>query len=130
MVALLRLTSGLFLIAPAALFLIALARRQSLSAQASRMVIVFVYAIGAAAPLLVAFLWRLDATRIVIELRGAAFRTERHAPIRKQIVPRSRGGGVAIEGWKRNRGASFASYGTLVFRPGAAGTEEQGILTV
>ncbi|HJQ37309.1 MAG TPA: hypothetical protein VKB93_09225, partial [Thermoanaerobaculia bacterium] len=84
----LRWTSALLLIGPIILLVIGFRRGRNEHRAASLRTIFTIYVAAAAAPLVFALLWRLDATRILIELHGVAFRGSQ--PIRK-IVRESRG---------------------------------------
>lgn len=142
----LRWTSVLLLAGPVILLLYALRRRDGRELPSLR-TLFFVYAISAAAPLTFALLWRLDATRVAIELHAIAFRTSGTAPIRKEVRERRQGSGRVVVGDATTRRAQH-TFGTLLFTPAAANgkgtlrielppraqragliaTEEQGIL--
>lgn len=142
----LRWTSVLLLAGPAILLVYALRRRDGREVPSLR-TLFLVYAISAAAPLTFALLWRLDATRVAIELHAIAFRASGTAPIRKEIRERRQGSGRVVVGDPATRRAQH-TFGTLLFTPAAANgkgtlsielpprgqragliaTEEQGIL--
>src|SRR5689334_411509 len=86
MVSVLRFSSALLLIAPVVLLLIAVGSRRTASKSCPVRALTLIYALPVIAPLLFTFLWRLDATRIMIELHGIAFRTEGNDPIRKSAA--------------------------------------------
>jgi cell division protein FtsW (lipid II flippase) len=107
-------TSALLLIGPIVLLVIALRRGRNEHRPASLRTIFIIYVAAAAAPLLFALLWRLDATRILIELHGVAFRGSQ--PIRK-VVRESRGR-ISIGDKKAPQ-----RFATLVFQQGAVSIE-------
>ncbi len=104
-------TSALLLIGPIILLVIA---RRRFRGPAPLRTIFTIYVAAAAAPLLFALLWRLDATRILIELHGVAFRGSQ--PIRK-VVRESRGR-ITIGDKKTPQ-----RFGTLVYQQGALTVE-------
>ncbi len=110
----LRWTSALLLAGPIILLVIALRRGRNEHRSASLRTIFTIYVAAAAAPLVFALLWRLDATRILIELHGVAFRGSQ--PIRK-VVRESRGR-ITIGDKKTPQ-----RFGTLVFQQGAVSVE-------
>ncbi|HUR82423.1 MAG TPA: hypothetical protein VM733_16795, partial [Thermoanaerobaculia bacterium] len=113
----LRWTSLLLLAGPVILLLYAMRRRDSRE-PASLRTILTLYAIGAAAPLLFAIVWRLDATRVGIELHGIAFRTSGRETIRKEVRERRQGSGSVVVGDRSTR--RTRTFGTLAFTPAAA----------
>jgi len=127
-------TSVLLLIAPVALLVMAwggpLARRIAAGPAAGGTAgqrpalrqIIFIYLISGAAPLLFAIFWRNDATRIVIELRAIAFRSEGGGVIRKAVHEKRKGSGRIVIG-DAVRTKSTQRFGTLVYRGGMLSVE-------
>lgn len=126
-----RATSLLLLIAPVVLFILALRDRRQAFRPAGRKLLLAVYVIPVIAPLIMAVFWRFSDTRIVIELRGVAFRALGDSPIRKVIMERRVGGGrIVIGDAPRRRTASTPSLGTITFNPTTHGSDKNGIATL
>ena len=116
----LRWTSILLLAAPAVLLVYAFLRRQRDERRAATLRTIFIlYLVSGAAPLVFALLWRLDATRIVIELHGIAFRGNGTSVIRREVRERRQGSGRIVIGdaRARKRNPSERRFGTFVFDP-------------
>lgn len=110
-------TSMLLLAGPVVLLLLALRHRQSRHPASFRMLLLL-YAIGAAAPLIFALVWRLDATRAAIELHGIAFRAEGTETLRKEVRERRAGSGrIVIGDPESRRTRAQRTFATLVFVP-------------
>ena len=126
----LRWTSALLLIGPIVLLTLAFRRERDGRQPASARTILFVYMAAAAAPLLFALLWRLDATRILIELHGIAFRGNGTAAVRKEVRERRQGSGRIVIGdsARHKRNAAERRFGTFVFQPHGGGAK--GTLTI
>jgi len=125
----LRWTSVLLLVGPIVLLWIAFRRGRDERSAASPRTILLIYLVSAAAPLLFALLWRLDATRIVIELHGIAFRGNGTDAVRRVVRERRQGSGRIVIGdvAGRRRNPAERRFGTLLFQPnpsrgGAKGT--------
>lgn len=111
-------TSVLLLAGPVVLLLYALRHRGSRSPAAFRTLLI-VYAVSAAAPLIFAIIWRLDATRVAIELHGIAFRSGGTTTLRKEVRERRPGSNTIVIGDRtvRRTRAPQRTFGTLVFVP-------------
>lgn len=111
-------TSALMLAGPVVLLWYALRYRGSRTPAPFREIL-FIYLISAAAPLVFSILWRLDATRIAIELHGIAFRSGGTESLRKEVRERRPGSGRIVIGDSRPRRARVQprTFGTLVFTP-------------
>lgn len=116
----LRWTSLLLLAGPVILLVYALRRRRGHESSSLRTALI-IYGFCAAAPLVFAVLWRLDATRVGIELHGIAFRTNGGGIIRKEVRERRQGSGRLVIGDRATPNAR--TFGTLAFRPGSGGAE-------
>lgn len=113
-------TSVLVLAGPVILLLYTFRRRDSRNA-APFGTIFLIYLISAAAPLVFALVWRLDATRVAIELHGIAFRSGGTAPLRKEVRERRPGSGriVIADPSPTRSSAQQRTFGTLEFLPTA-----------
>jgi hypothetical protein len=135
-------TSILLLIAPVVLLAIAL--KSDLRQPASLRLLAVAYGLPAVVLLGYCLIWRVPATRILIELHGIAFRADGGAPLRKEIDQRTPGSSRVVIGEspsRRQRGPRSV-FGTLVFqqgrlsielppaerRSGIIGTQSQGFL--
>ncbi len=107
-------TSVLLLIAPVVLLVYAFRPHEPRSSPSLR-TLVLIYLVSGAAPLLFAIAWRLDATRVVIELHAIAFRSEGKDTIRKDVRERRQGSGRIVIG-AAARKDSIQRFGTLVYR--------------
>jgi len=114
-------TSVLLLVAPVTLLVYAL-RSHDAVRPASLRTLVSIYLIAGLTPLVFAIVWRLDATRIVIELHAIAFRSQGGSVIRKDVSERRRGNGRIVIG-DATRRRSPQRFGTLVFRDRALHVE-------
>src|SRR5688572_22639088 len=116
--AMLTWTSVLLLAGPAILLLYALRNRDSRTPASLRMLL-SVYVISAAAPLIFALLWRLDATRMAIELHGIAFRSAGTEALRKEVRERRPGSGRIVIGDlpSRRQATPQRTFGVLHFAP-------------
>jgi len=114
-------TSVLLLIAPVLLLIYAF-RVHDAARPAPLRTMVLIYLVAGAAPLLFTVLWRLDATRIVIELHAIAFRSENGSVVRKDVRERRPGSGRIVIG-DAVRKQSAQRFGTLVFRGQALDVE-------
>ncbi len=117
-------TSALILVAPVFLIGYALLHRRTAGEEASFRSIALLYLVCAAAPLAFALLWRVDATRVVIELHGIAFRSDGAKTIVKDVRERRPGSGRVLIGdrsRKQSGAAPARRFGRLEFRPGANG---------
>ncbi|MGN6183672.1 MAG: hypothetical protein ACTHQM_08475 [Thermoanaerobaculia bacterium] len=125
---LLNWTSVLLLVGPIALLVFAFRKRDART-PATFATLLAIYVLGAAAPLVFAFLWRLDATRVAIELHGIAFRTNT-AELRKEVRERRPNSGRIVIGDRSTRRTRTQqrSFGTLVFAP--AKTNGKGTLRI
>jgi len=111
-------TSLLLLAGPVVLLLLALRDRDSRHPAPFRTILV-IYVLSAAAPLIFAIVWRLDATRVAIELHGIAFRSSGSATLRKEVRERRPGSNSIVIGDRpaaRTR-APQRTFGTLLFAP-------------
>jgi hypothetical protein len=111
-------TSVLLLVAPVVLLLMTL-RHNDARRPAAFPALLFIYVVCAAAPLVFAVLWRLDATRATIELHGIAFRTSGNTELRKEVRERRTGSGRIVIGDppSRRARAQQRTFGTLHFVP-------------
>lgn len=114
-------TSILLLIAPAVLLAYALRERDTAHAAPLR-TLVLIYLIAGSAPLIFAIVWRLDATRAVIELQAIAFRAEGRNAVRKDVRERRPGSGRIVIG-DAERTKSASRFGTLVYEQAALRVE-------
>ena len=131
MTALLSASSVLLLLLPALLVAMALSTRRHASRRANMTMLVVLYVAPALIPLALSAIWRLKATRIVIELRGIAFRSVSGQPLREPIVERTAGSGRLLVGDTPRRGRpATPSFGTFVFRPATNNPNAQGTLAV
>jgi hypothetical protein len=110
-------SSALLLAAPLFLVAYALTHRANAQQEAPRRTIALVYIVCAAAPLLFALLWRIDATRVVIELHAIAFRTEGTTKIRKDVRERRPGSGRVVIGDRGGTTTPARRFGRLEFTP-------------
>lgn len=108
-------TSILLLIAPVLLLVYAFRTEEEPARPASLRTLVLIYLLCGAAPLLFAIFWRLDATRVVIELHAIAFRSEDGSTIRKEVRERRQGSGRIVIDDAAAKNAT-QRFGTLVFR--------------
>jgi hypothetical protein len=116
-------TSLLLAAGPAILLFLALKHRDAREPATLRLLVI-VYAVAAAVPLSFAVLWRLDATRVAIELHAIAFRAGGNTPLRKVISERRAGSGrIVIGDVASRRVRPGRSFGTLVFTPRGPGNE-------
>lgn len=114
-------TSLLLAAGPAILLVFALGHRDAREPATLRLLVI-VYAVAAAVPLSFAVLWRLDATRVAIELHAIAFRASGDAPLRKVVSERRQGTGrIVIGDVASRRVGPGRRFGTLVFTPHGQG---------
>lgn len=136
------ITSVLLLLAP--IVFLVIAAKRNLRAPATWQLLATVYGLPAIVLLAYSLIWRIPATRIVIELHGIAFRSDENGTIRKDIRERTPGGGRVVIGestaWRRR--APKAVFGSFVFdrgrltiqlpapskRSGLVGTQSEGFL--
>ncbi|HVE70304.1 MAG TPA: hypothetical protein VNI54_02970 [Thermoanaerobaculia bacterium] len=131
MTGLLSASSFLLLLMPALLVVVALSMRKQASRPANMTMLLVVYVATALVPLAISTIWRLKATRIVIELRGLAFRSVGGQPLREPIVERTTGSGALLIGdTPRRRVPAATSFGTFVFRPVPNNPNVPGTLTI
>lgn len=111
-------TSALLLVGPVVLLLLTL-RHNDARRPAAFPGLLFVYVLCAAAPLVFALLWRLDATRASIELHGIAFRTSGTRAVQKEIRERRPNSGRIVIGdpVSRRTRAQQRTFGTMHFTP-------------
>jgi cell division protein FtsW (lipid II flippase) len=137
------LTSLLLLLAPVVLLILA-ARSGNLSKLATTRSLAIVYGLPAIVLVTYCLIWRVPATRILVELHGIAFRADGNAVLRKEIRERVRGGSQIVigESAARRRRAPQTSFGAFVFdrgrssielpvpskRAGLVGTRSKGLL--
>lgn len=114
-------TSVLLLAGPVIVLWHALRRRDSHLPATFRRILIL-YVVSAAAPLACAILWRLDATRVAIELHGIAFRSSGTETLRKEVRERRPGSGRIVIGDRSSRRSRVPprTFGTLVFTPARA----------
>lgn len=105
-------SSALLLLAPPFLVAFALVHRQQAFVELPRKTIALIYVVCAIAPLLFALIWRIDATRIVLELHAIAFRGD---DVRKDVYERRAGSGRVVIGGMETPSRRF---GLLEFRRG------------
>jgi hypothetical protein len=117
-------TSVLLVIAP--LVFLVIASRADLTRRTPLRLLLWIYGLPAVVLLAYSALWRWDATRIVSELHGVAFRSADGGAIRKEI--RLRGNRVLIGDTTARR--KLPRLGTFVFRPRTARAEDRGTLTI
>lgn len=110
-------TSALLLAAPLFLLAYALTHRATAREEAPPRAIALVYIVCAAAPLLFALLWRIDATRVAIELHAIAFRGDGTAKIRKEVRERRPGSGRVVIGDRGETASPARRFGRLAFTP-------------
>lgn len=136
------ITSILLLLAPVVFVIIAMKRGPREAA--TWRLLAIVYGLPAVVLLSYSMIWRVPATRIVIELHGIAFRSDGNAAIRKEIRERTPGSGRVVigESTARRRRAPQATFGSFVFsrgkltvelpapskRTGLVGTQSEGFL--
>jgi hypothetical protein len=90
-----------------------------------------VYVVSAVIPIAISSIWRLKATRIVIELRGIAFRSVSGQPLREPAVERTTGSGRLLIGdTPRRRRPAATRFGTFVFRPAPHDPNVPGALSI
>jgi hypothetical protein len=119
--------SSLWLLAAPLVLLAAVVRLRPTALQpATLRVLASLYLIPAIAPILISVMWRIPSTRIVIELRGIAFRAAAAGAVRERITERTPGSGRLLigEGGRLHRAGN--SFGTLLFR----GAEKKGTVTI
>ncbi len=114
-------TSILLLIAPVLLLVYAL-RPHDATAPLTLRSLVLLFLVAGATPLAFAILWRLDATRVMIELHAIAFRTEGGNEIRRDVRERRQGSGRVVIGDAVRRNTP-QRFGTLVYKPHALRVE-------
>src|SRR5439155_4746577 len=110
-------TSSLWLLVAPVVLLAAVVRlRPRMLEPAGVRLLSLLFLIPAIAPILLSVIWRIPSTRIVIELRGIAFRAPADAALRERITERMPGSGRLLigDGGRPNRGGM--SFGTLLFR--------------
>ena len=115
-------TSLLLLAGPVVLLMVALRPHDSRTPASFRTLLI-IYAISAAAPLCFALLWRIDATRVSIELHGIAFRSGGTRELRKEVRERRPNSGRIVIGDRssqRGRRPTGRIFGTLLFVPATA----------
>ena len=122
-------SSILLLVCPILLLALLLAKRDAPFAPAERPTVFLAYVAPAVVLVLYAFIWRLDATRVLLTLRAVAFRTLSGAPITTTVREEEAGRGRiligdALEDLETSHPRLF---GTLLFRPKPGAT---GVLTV
>ncbi|HEX6159806.1 MAG TPA: FtsW/RodA/SpoVE family cell cycle protein [Thermoanaerobaculia bacterium] len=117
-------TSALLLAAPLFLLAYALTHRNEAHAEVPWKRIALVYVVCALAPIVFALIWRIDATRFVLELHAIAFRGDEI--VRKEIRERKAGNGRVVIGDGFATSPSTRRYGRLVFKAG----NPKGLLTV
>jgi hypothetical protein len=122
-------TSSLWLLAAPLVLLAAVGqlRPRTLEPAGVRLLSIL-FLVPAIAPILLSVIWRIPSTRIVIELRGIAFRAPADTALRERITERMPGSGRLLigDGGRPNRGGM--SFGTLLFRAQAPG--RKGSVTV
>jgi hypothetical protein len=125
-------TSSLLLLAAPLVLLAAVVRLRPRALQtASVRLLLILYLVPAAAPILLSVIWRIPSTRIVIELRGIAFRTTPDGALRERITERTPGSGRLLIGDGGRIHRAGASFGTLLFHSQpAAGAGKKGTVTV
>jgi len=131
MLNLLSISSLLLLVAPLVILVLAIAVRSRVLLPAGAKLLVILYFVPALTPIAISLIWRIPATRIVIELRGLAFRAPERETLRKRITERTPGSGRLLIGEvSTRRKAQPASFGTMVFQPRAGQSDEKGTLTI
>ncbi|HSY52298.1 MAG TPA: hypothetical protein VLC46_26080 [Thermoanaerobaculia bacterium] len=131
MLNLLSISSLLLLVAPLFILVLAVAVRSRVLLPAGPRLLVLLYLVPALTPIAISLIWRIPATRIVIELRGLAFRAPEGETLRKPVTERTAGSGRLLIGEvSTRRHTQPSSFGTLVFRPHTAQGDEKGMLTV
>jgi hypothetical protein len=118
------IASSILLLVSPVVFLVILARKyKEMSREAERPFVFVAYALPAAALVLYALIWRLDATRVLLELRAVAFRSLSGAEVQKPVSEREAGRGRIVLGDvpKNEEAGRSRLLGTLVFRPGGNG---------
>lgn len=119
MTAWLSISSFLLLLMPALLVVVALSMQKHAARPANARMLLVVYIASALIPIWIATIWRLKATRVVIELRGIAFRGTDDKPLREPVIERTAGGGRLLIGdTVRRRKSNSQTFGTLVFQSG------------
>ncbi len=131
MFSLLSVSSLLLLVVPLLILTLAIAVRPRALAPAGVRVLMVLYLLPALTPIAISLIWRIQATRIVIELRGLAFRAPEGETLHKRITERTPGGGRIIIGEvSMRRRSQSSSFGTMVFRPRLTRDDQPGTLTV
>ncbi len=123
--------SSLWLLVAPIVLLVALVRlRPRVQQPAEWNVLVLLYLVPAIAPILLSVIWRVPSTRVVIELRGIAFRALAGDVLRERITERTPGSGRLLIGDGPGSHHAATSFGTLVFHANPANAGEQGNVTV
>lgn len=125
-------TSALLLAAPLFLLSYALTHREAAGREAPLRTVFLIYVICAAAPLAFALFWRLDATRVVIELHAIAFRGDGSARVQKDVRERRPNSGRVVIGDPEQRQRTKSSarrFARLDFAPARSG-DARGQLTI
>jgi|GEM_PF-1549981 len=84
------------------------------------------YLVPAIAPIVLSIIWRIPSTRVVIELRGIAFRAPAGGVLRERISERTPGSGRLLVGDGPGSHRAASSFGTLVFHSNPSNADEQG----
>ena len=131
MLTLLSYSSLLLLVAPVVVLVLTIAVRSRVLLPAGARLLVILYFVPALTPIAISLIWRVPATRIVIELRGLAFRAPEGETLRERVTERAPGSGRLLIGEvSTRRHAQPSSFGTMVFRPRMTQGDEKGTLTV
>jgi hypothetical protein len=131
MLTLISISSLLLLVAPLFILVLAGAVRSRVLLPAPARLLVLLYFVPALTPIAISLIWRVPATRIVIELRGLAFRTPEGETLHERVTERTPGSGrVLIGEVSTRRHAQTSSFGTMVFRPSMTRGSEKGTLTI
>jgi hypothetical protein len=123
LVRMLSIGSGALLLTAVVVLIVLAVRTADLQRRASARALLLVYFVGMAPALLMSSLWWRDALRVMIELHGIAFRSESGKTLRKEVRGSAPGGNRVLIGDvpAANRQTQQTLFGTLVFRPSAAG---------
>jgi hypothetical protein len=131
MITLLSFSSLLLLVAPLLVITLAVLVRSRVLLPAGPGLLILMYVVPALTPIAISVIWRIPATRIVIQLRGLAFRSPDGGTIRERISERIAGSGRLLIGeTPKRRHPETMSFATLRFQPHVTGGNEKGTLTV
>lgn len=131
MLSLLSISSLLLLVAPLLVLILAVAERSRVLLPAGPRLLLILFLMPALTPIAISLIWRIPATRIVIELRGLAFRSPDGATLRERIIERTPGSGRLLIGeTPKHRRTQTSSFATMVFHPSASRGDAKGALTI